>query len=52
MLDAWSETLGMGVPLDAVYFDFAKAFNTVPHHSLLTKLGGYGIRGKMLEWMD
>ena len=46
VLDAWSEALEMGVAVDAVYLDFSKAFNTVPHQRLLMKLDGYGIRGK------
>ena len=37
--------------MDAIYFDFAKAFDTVPHQRLLVKLAGYGIGGKMLQWI-
>jgi ribonuclease P/MRP protein subunit RPP40 len=32
--------------------DFSKAFDVVPHGSLLTKLAYYGIRGNTLEWID
>ena len=37
--------------MDVIYFDFAKAFDTAPHSRLLTKLQGYGIRGKAAEWV-
>ena len=39
------------VPVDAVYLDFRKAFDTVPHERLLNKLHGYGVRGQFLDWI-
>ena len=51
VLDAWSEAMDERIPVDAIYLDFAKAFDTVPHHRLLTKLEGYGVRGKVLDWI-
>ena len=36
---------------DCVYFDFAKAFDTVPHRRLLKRLGCYGIKGSVLNWI-
>ncbi|KAL5252966.1 hypothetical protein ACHWQZ_G015662 [Mnemiopsis leidyi] len=38
-----------GVPVDLLYFDFSKAFDTVPHFRLLSKLEGFGIKEKVLE---
>ena len=38
--------------IDAIYLDFQKAFDTVPHKRLITKLHGYGIRGKLLSWIE
>ena len=38
-------------PVDAVYLDFRKAFDTVPHERLLNKLHGYGVRGNVLNWV-
>ena len=37
--------------IDAVLFDFSKAFDKVPHHRLALKLQHYGVRGKTLEWI-
>ena len=38
-----------GLPVDMLFFDFPKAFDTVPHHRLLVKLENYGITGGSLE---
>ena len=38
--------------MDIVYLDFRKAFDTVPHKRLLTKLKSYGICGNLLCWIQ
>ena len=37
--------------MDTIYFDFTKAFDSVPHKRLLGELKSYGINGKVLEWI-
>ena len=37
-IDKWTEALDESIPIDTIYLDFAKAFDTVPHQRLLTKL--------------
>ena len=39
------------IPIDAAYPDFRKAFDSVPHKRLLSKLYGYGVRGQTLQWI-
>jgi hypothetical protein len=38
--------------LDIIFLDFEKAFDTVPHRRLIKKLIAYGIRGKLLKWLE
>lgn len=50
-LNKWTEALDNGYPIDVVYLDFQKAFDTVPLQRLLYKLHHIGIRGNLLEWI-
>ena len=40
-----------GNDVDAIYLDYAKAFDKVDHRLLLMKLGHYGFSDKMVEWI-
>ena len=40
-----------GSPVDAVFLDFAKAFDKVPHRRLISKLLSHGIKGKVCAWI-
>ena len=38
--------------IDIMQLDFSKAFDTVPHQQLLTKLRYYGINGSTYNWIQ
>ena len=48
-IDIINDLLEAGAPVDILYFDFSKAFDTVPHYRLLTKLESFGITGITLD---
>ena len=37
---------------DVLYLDFAKAFDTVDHATLIEKLKWYGVTGQLLDWFS
>ena len=51
-LEIWTDALDRGESLDTIYLDFMKAFDTVPHQRLATKLQKYGIEGNTLRWIQ
>ena len=52
VMNAWTETLDSGYPIDTVYLDFMKAFDTVPHRRLMGKIESLGINGCVLRWVE
>ena len=55
LLEAFDTIIDMmdeGLPVDVLYFDFRKAFDTVPHYRLLVKLENMGITGETLEIIE
>ncbi len=48
----WSLNLQNYAGTDIIYFDFKKAFDTVSHPKLLTKLEVYGVSGLLLAWIN
>ena len=52
VLDDWTRILDEGGSVDAIYMDFQKAFDTVPHRRLLLKLSAHGITGNILGWIE
>ena len=48
----WIGALEGKSSVDILYIDIAKAFDTVSHQKLLTKLKYYGITGSLLKWVE
>ena len=46
------ESLDKRVQTDAIFLDFAKAFDRVDHRLLVGKLRQYGISGSLLQWFE
>lgn len=44
-LDNCAEAIAKNDVIDTIYFDFAKAFDSVPHERLLKKISAYGLKG-------
>ena len=51
VINEWSLIIEQGDPIDTLYMDFQKAFDSVPHERLLNKLQSYGVSGKVLKWV-
>ena len=49
-LELWTEIIDSGLCFDCFYLDFKKAFYSVPHQILLSKLDAYGIGGPLKSW--
>ena len=52
VLDQWTELLDEGGHIEAIYTDFEKAFDKVPHKRLLSKLRSYGVRPEVIRWIE
>ena len=46
------DNLDKNIPVDVIYLDFRKAFNSVPHNELLVKLWKLGITGQLWSWFQ
>lgn len=51
VFDDWSRFIDSDIPVDAVFLDFRKAFDCVPHKRLLLKIEKLGISGNLLKWI-
>ena len=50
-LNKWTEIMDRNGTVDTIYFDFQKAFDTVPHNLMLSKLPCYGINPQIINWI-
>ena len=51
-IEEWSCMVEDGNTVDAIYLDFKKASDIVPHQRLISKLRSHSIGGKLLEWIQ
>ena len=47
----WASRRNKGLTTDFIFLDLSKAFDSVPHERLLTKIHAYGIQGPLLSWL-
>ena len=52
VLEEFTKWVDDGSPVDAVYLDFQKAFDKVPHQRLLLKLKAHGIGNDVINWIE
>jgi len=47
----WTRAVDEGHGVDVIYLDYSKAFDSVLHSRLVSKLEAYGIYGNLLKWL-
>ena len=47
----WHSLIDQQKNVMCVFFDFQKAFDTIPHHRLMDRLAGIGIHPLLLSWL-
>jgi hypothetical protein len=52
LIDRATDAINRKNKVYAIFLDFAKAFDKVPHRLLLAKLKSYGIDGALLIWIE
>ena len=40
------------IPVDILFLDYAKAFDSVPHKRLMKQVESFGIQGEALKWIE
>ena len=52
VMEEWTDILDENGCIDSIYFDFMKAFDSVPHRRLSAKVRANGIQGKVASWLE
>ena len=52
VLNIWTEALMHNIPVDVLYLDYSKAFDTVPHQRLLKQVKSFGVTENALQWIE
>ena len=52
VMNIWSEALMHNIPIDVLYLDYQKAFDSVPHLRLMKQVNSFGITGKASKWIQ
>ena len=50
-INDWAKSINQRTQTDVILLDLSKAFDSFPHHRLLSKLEFYGIRGRPAAWI-
>ncbi|XP_014667564.1 PREDICTED: trypsin-like [Priapulus caudatus] len=50
-MDTWTEALSHNVPVDILFLDYSKTFDTVPHVRLCKQIEAFGIKGNLISWI-
>ena len=51
VIEEWTKWMEERKPFDCFYFDYRKAFDSVPHMRLMRKIESCGITGKVQRWI-
>ena len=51
-MNIWTEALMHNIPIDVLYLDYQKAFDSVPHLRLVKQVYSFGITGKASKWIQ
>ena len=51
VLNKWTEALMHDIPVDILFLDYSKAFDTVPHARLINQVESFGVGGEALRWI-
>ncbi len=52
ILNDWTNSIENDVYTDCIYLDYQKAFDTVPHKRLMSKLTAYNCHSKVNNWIE